>query len=196
MVSKKKNELERMVKKKRSWLRKLRRVPLSLGGAVLILFADPTIPGMIVGTSLIMTGEILRIWGTGHLEKNETLTVTGPYAYVKNPLYVGSILITVGFCILANNIYVLALATLMFCFHYIPYKKKVEGERLKKIFGRQYEDYDEHVRDYLPRFTPYSDRRAPWKFRTFWENSEAGIVILNLLGILVILSRPYWNSRF
>ena len=90
----------------------------------------------------------------------------------------------------------LGLATLMFCFHYIPYKKKVEGDRLKKIFGQPYEDYDERVPDYLPRWTPYSDRRAHWKFRTFWENSEAGIVVLNLLGILVILSRPYWKSLF
>ena len=170
--------------------------PVILGSVILVLFAKPNLPGTIVGIFLIFIGEAWRIWGTGHLEKNETLTVTGPYAYVKNPLYVGSILLTVGFCILANNLYVLAIATLMFCFHYIPYKKKIEGDRLKKIFGRQYEDYDEHVPDYLPRWTPYSSQKAPWKFKTFLENSEAGIVILNLLGILVILSRPYWNSLF
>jgi len=185
-----------MVKKKRSWPRKLRRVPLSLGGAVLILFANPTIPGIITGTFLIVMGEMLRIWGTGHLEKNETLTVTGPYAYVKNPLYVGSILITVGFCILANNIYILALATLMFCFHYIPFKEKIEGDRLKRIFGRHYEDYAEKVPDYLPRWTPYSDQKSPWRFKVFLENSEAGIVLLNLLGILLILSRPHWHFPF
>ncbi len=185
-----------MAERRRSWLRKVRKAPLFVAGLILVYFAKPNLPGAIVGVLLISLGEAWRIWGTGHLEKNETLTVTGPYAYVKNPLYVGSILITVGFCILANNIYILAVATLMFCFHYIPYKKKVEGDRLKKIFGRQYEDYDEHVRDYLPRLTPYSDRRAPWKFRTFWENSEAGIVILNLLGILAILGRPCWKSLF
>jgi len=185
-----------MAKERRFWVRKLRRAPLFLGGALLVLFADPTIPGMIIGTFLIMTGEILRIWGTGHLQKNEILTVTGPYAHVKNPLYVGSILVTVGFCILANNIYILAIATLMFCFHYIPYKKKVEGDRLKKIFGPQYEDYDEKVPDYLPRWIPYSDQKAPWSFRAFLDNSEAGIVLLNLLGILLILSRLRWNGLF
>jgi hypothetical protein len=115
---------------------------------------------------------------------------------MKNPLYVGSILVTVGFCILANNIYVLAIATLMFCFHYIPYKKKVEGDRLKKIFGPQYEDYDEKVPDYLPRWIPYSDKKVPWSFRAFLDNSEAGIVLVSLLGILLILSRPQWNRLF
>ena len=183
-----------MAERRRSGWKKVRKAPLFLGSVILVLFAKPNLPGTIVGIFLIFIGEAWRIWGTGHLEKNETLTVTGPYAYVKNPLYVGSILLTVGYCILANNLYVLAIATLMFCFHYIPYKKKIEGDRLKKIFGRPYEDYDEHVPDYLPRWTPYSSQKAPWKFKTFLENSEAGIVILILLGILVILSRPCWNS--
>ena len=92
---------------------------------------------MIIRDILNRDGRNVSYLGNRPSEKNEMLTVTGPYAYVKNPLYVGSILITVGFCILANNIYILALAALMFCFHYIPYKKKVEGERLKKIFGRE-----------------------------------------------------------
>ena len=52
---------------------------------------------------------------------------------------------TTGFCILADNIYLLAAATFAFCFHYIPYKKRVEGDRLKRIFGDRYEDYDQKV---------------------------------------------------
>src|SRR4030042_25853 len=62
-----------------------------------------------------------------------------------------SIFITTGFSIMADNIYLLAAAFFMFCFHYIPYKKKVEGDRLKNRFGSQYEDYDEKVPEYLPR---------------------------------------------
>ena len=181
-----------MSEKRRPWRRRLRKIPLFLAAGLLILFANPTLPGTLIGIALIGLGEALRIWGTGHLQKNETLTVTGPYAYVKNPLYAGSILITVGFCILANNIYILAAATLMFCLHYIPNKKRIEGDRLKRIFGRDYEDYAEKVPEYLPRRTPYSDQKSPWRFRVFLENSEAGIVLLNLLGILLILSRPCW----
>jgi protein-S-isoprenylcysteine O-methyltransferase Ste14 len=177
-------------------LRKVRKIPVFVGAFLLLLFAKPEPDGMVAGMILIIIGEVIRIWAAGHLQKNELLTVTGPYTYVKNPLYIGTILITAGFCIFADNIYLLTAATFAFCFHYIPYKKKIEGDRLKKIFGRQYEDYDEHVPDYLPRWTPYSSQKAPWKFKTFLENSEAGIVILNLLGILVILSRPCWNSLF
>jgi protein-S-isoprenylcysteine O-methyltransferase Ste14 len=177
-------------------VRKIRKIPLFIGALLLVIFAKPNLAGMVIGIILIIIGEGIRIWAAGHLQKNEMLTVTGPYAYVKNPLYIGSILITGGFCILADNIYILAIATFMFCFHYIPYKKRMEGDRLKKIFGERFEDYDQKVPDYIPRRTPYSDERASWRFKNFIENSEEGIVLLNVIGILLILSRPYWGNIF
>lgn len=177
-------------------VRKVRRIPLFIGAFLLAIFAKPNLPGMVTGIILIVLGEGIRIWAAGHLQKNEMLTVTGPYAYVKNPLYIGSILITAGFCILADNIYLLAIAMFMFCFHYIPYKKRMEGDRLRKIFGERFEDYDEEVPDYIPRWTPYSNERASWRLKNFFENSEEGIVLLNLAGILLILSRPYWGAIF
>jgi protein-S-isoprenylcysteine O-methyltransferase Ste14 len=175
---------------------KIRRIPIFIGAFLLVIFAKPHLPGILIGLVLILLGEGIRIWAAGHLQKNEILTVTGPYAYVKNPLYIGTILITIGFCILADNIYLLAFATFIFCFHYIPYKKRIEGDRLKKIFGSQFEDYDQKVPDYLPRWRPYSNEKNPWRFRNFVENSEEGIVLIIVAGILLILSRPFWNSIF
>jgi protein-S-isoprenylcysteine O-methyltransferase Ste14 len=185
-----------MEEKRTSWQRKARRIPLFIGAFLLVAFARPRFPGIWIGMVSIFLGEGIRIWAAGHLQKNEILTVTGPYAYVKNPLYIGSIFITAGFCILADNIYLLAAAFLMFCFHYIPYKKRVEGDRLRKIFGSQFEDYDEKVPDYLPRWTPYSDEKASWQFTYFIENSEEGILLIVLAGIVLILSRPYWGLFF
>ena len=179
-----------------SWQRKIRRIPLFIGALLLVIFAKPQYPGILMGMVLIFLGEGIRIWAAGHLQKNEVLTVTGPYAYVKNPLYIGSILITAGFCILADSIYLLTAAFFMFCFHYIPYKKKVEGDRMKKIFGSQFEDYDGKVPDYLPRWTPYSNEKVSWQFRCFIENSEEGILLIILAGIVLILSRPYWTLFF
>jgi len=176
--------------------KKIRRIPLYIGAILLIFFAKPGMPGLLIGMFLIFLGESIRIWAAGHLQKNEMLTVSGPYSYVKNPLYIGSILITAGFCILADNIYLLAAAFFMFCFHYIPYKKKVEGDRLKRIFGNQYEDYDEKVPEYLPRWTPYSKERVPWRFKNFIENSEEGILLMIIGGILLVLSRPFWGHIF
>src|SRR4030043_1930482 len=176
--------------------KKIRRIPLFIGAILLVVFAKPHSAGILIGLLLIFLGEMIRIWAAGHLQKNEVLTVTGPYAYVKNPLYIGSIFITAGFCILADNIYLLAAAFFMFCFHYIPYKKKVEGDRLKKIFGNQFDDYDEKVPEYLPRRTPYSDKKVSWEFKDFIEKSEEGILLLPIGGILLILSRPFLGYLF
>jgi protein-S-isoprenylcysteine O-methyltransferase Ste14 len=181
---------------RRSWFRKVRKIPLFIGAFLLVIFAKPHFWGISIGMVLIFLGEGIRTWAAGHLQKNEILTVSGPYAYVKNPLYIGSIFITAGFCILADNIYLLAAAFFMFCFHYIPYKKKVEGDRLRKIFGSQFEDYDEKVPEYLPRWTPYSNKKVSWQFKCFIENSEEGILLIVLAGILLVLSRPYWNLFF
>jgi protein-S-isoprenylcysteine O-methyltransferase Ste14 len=177
-------------------IKKIRRIPVFLGAFLLVLFAKPDLIGMMVGVLLVIFGEAIRIWAAGHLQKNKMLTVTGPYAYVKNPLYIGTILITTGFCIFANNIYLLAAATFAFCFHYIPYKKKIEGDRLRKIFGSRYEDYDAKVPEYIPQKTPYSEEEVPWQFKNFIENSEEGILLMIIAGIILILSRPYWSSIF
>jgi protein-S-isoprenylcysteine O-methyltransferase Ste14 len=179
-----------------AWQKKVRRIPVFIGALILVIFAKPTLPGMWIGMVLILLGEGIRIWAAGHLQKNEVLTVTGPYAYVKNPLYIGSIFITTGFSIMADNIYLLAAAFFMFCFHYIPYKKKVEGDRLKNRFGSQYEDYDEKVPEYLPRTKRYSDRKSSWQVKHFIENSEEGILVIVLVGIFLVLSRPYWTLIF
>jgi len=176
--------------------KKIRKIPLYIGAILLVVFAKPHSAGILIGLLLIFLGEMIRIWAAGHLQKNEVLTVTGPYAYVKNPLYIGSIFITAGFCILADNIYLLAAAFFMFCFHYIPYKKRVEGDRLKKIFGNQYEDYDQAVPEYLPRWTPYPHEKVSWQFKCFIENSEEGILLIIIAGILLVLSRPFWGSVF
>ena len=182
--------------KKKAWQRKVRRIPLFIGAFLLVIFAKPQFPAIWIGMILIFLGEGTRVWAAGHLQKNEVLTVTGPYAYVKNPLYIGSIFITAGFCILGDNIYLLAAALFMFCFHYIPYKKKVEGDRLKRIFGNRFEDYDEKVPDYLPRWTPYSNEKVSWQFKCFVGNSEEGILLMVLAGIVLVLSRPYWGLIF
>jgi protein-S-isoprenylcysteine O-methyltransferase Ste14 len=188
------DEQKMMGEQKKSWQRKYRRVPLYLGAILLVLFAKPYLAGIIIGMILIFLGEGIRLWAAGHLQKNEVLTITGPYAYVKNPLYIGSILITAGFCIMADNIYLLALAMFMFCFHYIPYKKKMEGDRLKNRFGELYEDYDEKVPEYIPRISRYSDQKGFWQVRNLIENSEEGILLIILVGIILVISRSFWTQ--
>lgn len=153
---------------------------------LLVVFARPTRLSLGLGLAIICVGEALRFWAAGHLQKNEVLTTTGPYAYMKHPLYIGTILITMGFCIMADNIYILAAALLAFSFYYLPRKNKVEDERMRRLFGEAYADYAEKVPDYLPRLSPYGRNKGRWRWKTFIQNSEEGIVALEAVGVFLI----------
>jgi protein-S-isoprenylcysteine O-methyltransferase Ste14 len=142
------------------------------------------VPGAIV----LLAGEWLRLWAAGHLRKNKQLTTTGPYSYVKNPLYIGTLLITVGYSAMAENIYILLGGFVWFFIYYAPYKKKQENEKLVGSFGDAWTVYDKAVPDYLPRFSPYPARGANrWSFEVVKENSEHETAAGVLLGFAVML---------
>ena len=164
----------------------LRRLFIYGLAVILVVFARPTPLSIGLGLAIISLGEALRFWAAGHIQKNEVLTTTGPYAHVKHPLYIGTILITIGFCIMAGNIYILAVALLVFSLYYLPYKNKGEEERMKRLFGGAYLDYAEKVPDYIPRLSHYGKSKGKWRWRIFIENSEEGVVTLEVIGVFLI----------
>src|ERR1051326_3194890 len=124
-----------------------------------IFLADPKVdkwrtPPFWIGVVLLLASLWIRIWAAGHLVKNKVLTVTGPYAYVKNPLYIGTFLGMIGTAFLTMgdpkqtipyyrymNWIIVGVALLAFIFYYIPYKKKREGNRLHDNFGEAWDHY-------------------------------------------------------
>ncbi|HEY3225388.1 MAG TPA: hypothetical protein VGK61_00170 [Planctomycetota bacterium] len=156
------------------------------------------------GFALVALGEWVRMWAAGHLVKNKVLTVTGPYAYVKNPLYIGTFLCMVGFSIMAlgdpsavwwqanMNWILLGVAILGFVAYYVPYKKKREGDRLRDIFGEAWDHYDRAVPDYFPRLRRYERAStAPWSWQAARENSEHWTPLAIAAGALALLfNRP------
>jgi protein-S-isoprenylcysteine O-methyltransferase Ste14 len=177
-------------------------------GILLVAVADPK-PGetyFFVALSLILLGEGVRIWAAGHLRKNAELTTTGPYSHVKNPLYIGTFLITTGMCVLAwggrtghpvfdnLNWIVLGGFILMFLAYYVPYKRKREGERLRKIFGEAWDVYDRNVGDYLPRLTSFRHPQAGprnWSLAVVMENSELWTAMAVFgLALAIAFNRP------
>lgn len=167
-------------------------VPVYIALILLIIFARPELGWFIPGLLIVLAGEALRVWAAGHLKKTKEVTTTGPYAYVKNPLYLGTFLILVGFCFMAKNLYLLAIGLAVFFVYYAPFKKKREGDRLREHFGQAWDDYDRAVPDYLPSFHPYAGRgTGRWEWKWFYENSEDGTALAVVLGTLAIGLR-YW----
>ncbi len=147
--------------------------------ALIFLLAEPRLWSTFFTSGIILVGigELVRIWAAGHLTKNKSLTTTGPYAYCKNPLYIGTFLISVGICLMAEtrnylNFAILGCFILFFLVYYTRRKKDVESKRLLEIFGDKWERYDKQVPDYFPRLVPYKDESRQWSIRSALENSE------------------------
>jgi protein-S-isoprenylcysteine O-methyltransferase Ste14 len=169
---------------------------------ILVISARPEFkPYLFLGLGLILLGAGIRLWAAGHLIKNKVLTTTGPYAYVKNPLYIGTFLIMIGFCIMAKgeyglNWFVLGFGVLLFLVYYIPYKKKVEAQRLKRRHQDLWEEYNRMVPDYIPNFRPFRKGSQRWSLRIFLENSEHWTMLAITAGILAIIFNQQLISLF
>ena len=139
-----------------SWFRgfvqgKTRIVLAWIFAALLILCARtyPTPPGILV----CFIGATIRFWASGYLRKDSRPAVGGPYAYVRNPLYLGTYLMAVGTALAIQNIWLLGTITLLFAviYHYIILD---EETKLIRIFGEPYNVYKSNVSRFFPRPWP------------------------------------------
>ncbi len=126
------------------------RVTLSfVGGVVFLYFATPTLTSILAGIPFIIIGEFIRTWSSGYIRKNEVLAQSGPYAMTRNPLYLGSFLISTGFSIMADRILLISLFLAAFLFIYSVTIQKEEKLLLKK-FGDSFLQYKQRVPVFFP----------------------------------------------
>ncbi len=192
-----------------SWIKKPTwRLGLAyLGILVLIYYSQMTPLSLAVGLVPIIAGQALRVWAAGHLVKNKRLTTTGPYAYVRNPLYLGAITIVIGFCIVGMppwdltysvrnpRVWLYLLFIAAFFLYYMPRKMKIEGDRLRVIYGDDYDRYDAAVPDMIPRLTPYrSGDDTRWSWRQTVDNSEHGTIMSLGIGLALMIGRAWLGA--
>jgi protein-S-isoprenylcysteine O-methyltransferase Ste14 len=130
------------------------RMPLGfLLALVYVLLARPVPERLIAGLALAFLGLLLRAWAAGHIEKNSQLAIAGPYAFVRNPLYLGSFLIALGFAVACQWIFVF----LVVGFFILIYAPNIEQERLTmtSLFPDEYPAYAANVPPFVPRISPW-----------------------------------------
>ena len=136
------------------------RVPLGFVFAVLYFWlARPTWRFIAIGAVLILPGLLIRALASGHVRKNEALATSGPYAYTRNPLYLGSLLMGVGFAVAARSWWVGVLLVMMFFVIYLPV---IRGE--EKFLREEFPEFEEYARQVprmFPRITPHSGAEEP-----------------------------------
>jgi protein-S-isoprenylcysteine O-methyltransferase Ste14 len=144
-----------------SWSRIATRSRVPLGfvfAAAYFWFARPTWTSLGAGFAVAAVGVLVRAVASGHIRKNAALATTGPYAYTRNPLYLGSIIIAIGFIIAARNVWIGVAALAMFAFIYLPVIT-AEEKYLRSTFPG-YDRYASEVPRFLLRFTPYRAETA------------------------------------
>jgi protein-S-isoprenylcysteine O-methyltransferase Ste14 len=120
------------------------RVPLGfVFGAIVLWLAQPTWTTLARGAAFALAGEALRLWAAGHLEKSREVTRSGPYAWMRHPLYLGSALIAIGIALAGDN----RTASLLIAFYLgttLPAAVVAEEKHLREKFGDAYDTYAKH----------------------------------------------------
>jgi protein-S-isoprenylcysteine O-methyltransferase Ste14 len=147
----------------------------------MVVLAEPTLLSLMIGVITIIGGESVRFWGvsitgsetrtTGNVGGTYLIT-NGPFAYVRNPLYLGNMMIYVGVGIMSMALFpwLVIIASLWF---YVQYRLIVgsEEEFLSKRFGAEFAIYKKHVRRFFPRLRKY----VPPDFAPRAINRQAGL---------------------
>jgi protein-S-isoprenylcysteine O-methyltransferase Ste14 len=157
---------------------------------VVLVLAHPTPQSIAIGGALGVIGLWVRALAAGHLHKQEMLTVSGPYAHTRNPLYFGSAILTIGAAVALNSWIAAALLIGYFAVFYSVVMRKEEAE-LRFHHGAAFEEYAKTVPLFFPRVTAaklgLGVERA-FSFAQYKKNREyrAAIGFLLLLVVLMI----------
>jgi protein-S-isoprenylcysteine O-methyltransferase Ste14 len=161
-----------------SWSQRARRIRVPLGFVLAIVFlvlAKPTVRSLLWSLLLVLPGIATRASAAGHVKKNRELTTTGPYAYTRNPLYLGSTLIGVGFAVAAHTWWLALALLIMFLAIYLPVIRS-EEEFLRATFP-EFDDYVSKVPRLLPRFTPATRERGSFSTALYRKHREYNAII-------------------
>jgi hypothetical protein len=161
-----------------------RFLPFYLIGLVILLSYRPSPPSVLAALPILFVGIALRGWGAGHLVKNDELTTTGPYAHLRHPLYLGTVLIVTGFATaLGGLVGLLVVAAFWpwFVLRYFPRKERSESEKLLARYGERFARYRAAVPALRPRLHGWRDApeaaEARWALSRYSDNNELGTLL-------------------
>jgi len=137
------------------------------------------------GLGVIFAGLLIRFWAAGYIKKIRKLTTSGPYAFVRNPLYIGNFLMGLGFCLFVNNLYLSIGYTLLFSFFYLGTMKK-EEILLTQLFGDDYVEYKKAVPLFFPRLKPYKSK-DPIRFSLAQAHFNGELIRVLVTGALLFM---------
>lgn len=168
----------------------VQRLRVPCGFLLLITFAflsHPSRISMLIGVPVSVLGLLLRGWASGHLAKDQQLATSGPYSYIRNPLYAGTLLVALGIVIASRSIWLGLIFAGAFGLIYLP-AIELEEQHLSEIFP-QYAAYMRQIRRFLPvKRISGANRQFTWALYRRNEEYKAA------LGFLLALAWLLWKA--
>jgi len=168
------------------------RMRVPAGFLLLVTFAwlsGPSVFSMLAGVPVALLGLALRAWAAGHLAKNQELATSGPFAYVRNPLYLGTLITTAGLVIAAREVWLALIFGAVFGLVYLP-AIELEEQYLRVIFPA-YAEYAARVRRFLP-LAKWADSEKSFSWGLYKRNEEYKA----LAGFLIAMAWLGWKCAW
>jgi protein-S-isoprenylcysteine O-methyltransferase Ste14 len=175
------------------WSKVARRIRVPLGFAFAVFYfwlARPTWRFLALGAVVILPGLLIRALASGHVRKNEALAMSGPYAYTRNPLYLGSLLMGVGFAVAARSWWVGVALVVMFFAIYLPVIRDEEAF-LRQRFP-EFEEYARRVPRMFPRIMSHSgadETSGGFSFDLYLKHREYNALLGAIAMIALLIAK-------
>ena len=151
------------------------------------LLGKPQETLLYAGTAIAIVGMVVRMWAAGYVMKNKELATTGPYAYVRHPLYVGNIVLLVAFSLASSLWWSFVLMGFLLWFYYPP-TISYEDNKLRNIFGEEWENWSKNIHALIPTFGEKAgSSKSEWSFKKSLMTNGEPIIVVYLIWCLYLL---------
>ncbi|MHB1685983.1 MAG: methyltransferase family protein [Ignavibacteriaceae bacterium] len=167
---------------------------------IMFLYEDANVWSLIAGFIIALAGEAIRLWGVSWAGSETRTTgsvggtfliISGPFARVRNPLYVGNILMYFGLGIMSFSIFpYLQIVALLFFFVQYHFIIKEEEGYLSKAYGKDYQDYLNNVPRFIPRITRYKSKnieQPPFDFKEGLKSEKRTLQAFTIVSLTIFL---------
>ena len=169
---------------KTSWKKLAQKTRVPIGtflGILFLLWMHPSLRSLGIGSAVALAGALLRLWAAGHIEKGRVLAQSGPYAYTRNPLYLGSFIMALGIIIAGQGYWLLLPFGVFFIGFYLPVMR-AEEQDLFQAFGGEFLKYSKRVPLFFPR-----RQAAGLAYSTFlWARVRKNREHRNLASLVIV----------
>ncbi len=179
-----------------NWAAIARKIRVPLGfflAAAYVGLAQPTAKSIVIGTIILVPGLFLRGIASGFVQKNTRLTTGGPYAYTRNPLYLGSVILAAGFAVAARSLWIVLILIALFLAIYLPVIR-AEEEFLRSQFP-EFVEYAGRVPRFLPRLSASQPGQGDFSSALYWKHREYNALLGSAVIMGALVAKFLWLSR-